>query len=207
MSADPRTPSPLPDTTPDEFVITTAQGEVITYRRGNEGYWSATQEGMPDHWWLSRVASRAVEELARLRSPAVPRNEEKMTEEKSSSTPLGIDQEVAAAPLINKHHGPGRELDALVAECVMGLTVDRNGHIEKTSNWHAPPPEYSTDIAAAWEVVERLGWLNLYQQPGGFWWACFYDIDDEDNTSPLGEASAATASLAICLAALKTVGA
>ena len=45
----------------------------------------------------------------------------------------------------------GRELDALVAEKVMGLTEE---------DWIAGPTglprPYSTDIAAAWEVVEKL---------------------------------------------------
>src|SRR4051812_20768382 len=69
--------------TPDQFTIETPQGERITYRasqRYNDpgewaGYWSATQEGMPDAWGLSRVASRgisalesALSELASLRS-------------------------------------------------------------------------------------------------------------------------------------------
>jgi hypothetical protein len=52
---------------------------------------------------------------------------------------------------------PGRELDALVAEKVMGWTkVGENA-------WEAPNikgypllPRYSTDIATAWEVVEKI---------------------------------------------------
>lgn len=65
-----------PDNTPSparaagsetELSITTTQGEHITYRRDDAGYWSATQEGMPDVWGLSRVASRALDELAAAR--------------------------------------------------------------------------------------------------------------------------------------------
>ena len=52
----------------DELTITTIEGEVITYTRMNGGYWGASQKGMPDNWWLSRVASRAVDEIVRLRA-------------------------------------------------------------------------------------------------------------------------------------------
>jgi hypothetical protein len=52
----------------------------------------------------------------------------------------------------------GRELDALVAEKVMGLPKPihevfwfiRYPHVD------GPLPAYSTDIAAAWEVVEKM---------------------------------------------------
>lgn len=59
----------------------------------------------------------------------------------------------------------GRELDALVAEKVMGWTWDentawsptgsRNARVADGDLWWWLPP-YSTDIAAAWEVVERI---------------------------------------------------
>ncbi len=69
---------------------------------------------------------------------------------------------------------PGRELDALIAKKVMGLDVQRNKSGSKRGgyyysigpvHWHDfsgdmqlanPLPNYSTDIAAAWEVVEKL---------------------------------------------------
>ena len=48
----------------------------------------------------------------------------------------------------------GREMDALVAEKVMGLSYilfdGTDPHQEELT------PHYSTDIAAAWEVVEKL---------------------------------------------------
>jgi len=56
----------------DSFTITTEQGEVITYHPSKEGYWNATQEGMPDLWSLSRVASRAVTALAEALSRPTP---------------------------------------------------------------------------------------------------------------------------------------
>src|SRR5437763_10661229 len=58
---------------------------------------------------------------------------------------------------------PGRELDALVAERVMGWAVERNTvdsepivMFSKPGEYYGPVPPYSTDIAAAWEVVEKL---------------------------------------------------
>jgi len=59
----------------------------------------------------------------------------------------------------------GRELDAAVAEHVMGWTRERT----EKNNWYEPEsrlwkpvdsttnlPRYSSNIVAAWEVVERL---------------------------------------------------
>ena len=127
----------------------------------------------------------------------------------------------------------GRELDALVAEKVMGIELCHHElhetrptckycHLNKgfwQPKWGRiePPRHYSTDIAAAWEIVERL---------------CNWDVDDnmlvlkgqgpdlEKKKWPNGEAAewweaeiggtwgkvvskAETAPHAICLAALK----
>ena len=62
---------------------------------------------------------------------------------------------------------PGRELDLLVAEKVMGLTTlpftqgtkqigDYIGPVFFIDNRWKPLPYYSTDIGAAWEVVEKM---------------------------------------------------
>ena len=74
----------------------------------------------------------------------------------------------------------------------------------------APVPEYSTEIAAAWEVAEKLaakGHRLILEDhrdnphsPG--WWARF----DLANGHDTGDVVAATAPLAICRAALKAVG-
>lgn len=119
----------------------------------------------------------------------------------------------------------GRELDALVAEKVMGfnkvteIVVD---HEPPHELYRAPDgrgyypnriPLYSTSIADAWQVVEKLareGKHLALQAPGSLdmnecyrrfkqWTADFtYDIDSEGRAD--------TAPLAICLAALKAVG-
>lgn len=138
----------------------------------------------------------------------------------------------------------GRELDALVAEKVMGWRRSL-GCFDNRNNWnpegvilvpfpgteYGPKrewttnpitntrnvPHYSTDIAAAWEVVERL------RENG---WVIGIGIDDEPWEDPAGGGThgcsllgcnrgrtdatdireyADTTPLAICLAALKAV--
>ena len=46
----------------------------------------------------------------------------------------------------------GPELDALVAEHVMGIPAE----IIEATKPYRNPPEYSSKIAAAWQVVEKL---------------------------------------------------
>lgn len=107
---------------------------------------------------------------------------------------------------------PGRELDALVAEKAMGLEhvrTQEQGH--HTDLVHGPSemagvarivPCYSTSIAAAWEVVERLSQSDdvvICSTSTG--WSAQLDIN------PLPTISYAdTAPHAICLAALRAVG-
>lgn len=60
----------------------------------------------------------------------------------------------------------GRELDALVAARVMGLTVEPRGGEPRYYNetmreqyggaWTSPVPHYSTDLLAAWEVLDMM---------------------------------------------------
>lgn len=108
---------------------------------------------------------------------------------------------------------PGRELDALIAEKVMGLTrlnchsgdcfyrIDIVEGKEKEFKGLAKP--YSTDIAAAWEVVEAallprvisISWCDG-------WEITEYLPDTKENVLLAhGEQFAAT----ICLAALAAV--
>lgn len=107
----------------------------------------------------------------------------------------------------------GPKLDALVAEKVMGWEVGPHTADPLVARFKfrwklpndagygdEPPPEYSTDIAAAWEVVEKLcasGDFCLLTPLGfgGNGWACKM-MDDDYN------ATALTAPLAICRAAL-----
>ncbi len=124
---------------------------------------------------------------------------------------------------------PDRELDALIAEKVMGKKVCGGPNNEKTRRVYYSPfgpdcwwsenetgePEYihaySTDIAAAWEVVEKM------ERNGFFYsvskgrigahgtndkvWVSFGKSGDNIIWSESG-----TAANAICLAALKALG-
>lgn len=119
----------------------------------------------------------------------------------------------------------GRELDALVAEKVMGLAyvrrvegqaawvtgrdwVDPGDYTYGEGKWGTlvlyRVPDFSTDIAAAWLVVERMAQsdrnlrLSLDRFGGDPWWCEF-----ADEAYTIGaQAVADTAPLAICRAAL-----
>jgi len=88
----------------------------------------------------------------------------------------------------------GREMNRLVMEWVTELTVDDNFYI----------PAYSTDIAAAWEVVAKMGNVNelhdveLRTSIRGWICSIFNSFDNF-------EVNAETAPLAICRAALLAV--
>lgn len=128
---------------------------------------------------------------------------------------------------------PGRELDAIVAEKVMGYRFEPGdpASIEAAKTDHTQPylvdrwymtgityieklPKFSTDIAAAWAVFE-----HLHKQDPDMSFSLHYfsmgDGCDEDKWTVGIKAldmethcdrSAPTAQLAICLAALKAVG-
>lgn len=120
----------------------------------------------------------------------------------------------------------GCELDELIAEKVMGLPrAELGGACPKCgggtrigtgrawcsncTEWiYSPYPEYSTDIAAAWSVVQRsIPRQNFSLYVIGPIWHCFFDLDmDAQNTFVNKfEARADTAPLAICRAALKAI--
>lgn len=109
----------------------------------------------------------------------------------------------------------GRELDALVAEKVMGWKrhdlgpingvrwVNKDGRIIDTEH----PFTYSTDIAAAWEVVEKMekdGWQasgHMSATETGYWNFQFTKINEQKQFYALTK----TVPYAICLAALKAI--
>ncbi len=106
---------------------------------------------------------------------------------------------------------PGRELDALVAEKVMDmdselLAVCRSYVSLESAYAQAcnPLPRYSTDIAAAWLIVEKLDLLTgeyLGKNKHGEW-----VILDPNWGAPTETPPGTTPAHAICLAALKAVG-
>lgn len=94
----------------------------------------------------------------------------------------------------------GRDLDALIAEKVMGWTRIPK---ERETLWQSPTagswpvtlariPKYSTDIAAAWKVVNALGGHFILRRQLSEW---FVTINGE-------MAWAETAPLAICRAGI-----
>lgn len=105
-----------------------------------------------------------------------------------------------------------REIDRLIAERVMGwtdlsVTGNRFGTTPEGKP-HRIIPQYSTEISAAWEVIEKLRFLG-YQ--GGIDWArpeagyeCSFGSSLPPDQRPSSQAE--TAPLAICLAALKVMG-
>ncbi len=124
---------------------------------------------------------------------------------------------------------PGLALDALVAEKVMGCKLFKNDFVKfgcgcehrtndiglQPHGWttsHAGLAPYSTSIAAAWEVVEKIKLLRDYvltQTDSGTWG--IYGWNYDFTSAPVirwdeAVAEAPTAPHAICLAALKAVG-
>ena len=118
---------------------------------------------------------------------------------------------------------PGRKLDMLVAEQVMGWLVDPifriyAGADREMLHCNEPPIgskkkrwSPSTSIAAAWEVVEKLQLSIIPNNIGTKWEAGIWHDDDIDSyhhgfyTSD--SAFCDTAPHAICLAALKAIAA
>src|SRR4030042_3107738 len=117
----------------------------------------------------------------------------------------------------------GREMDAFIAEYVMGIEILRtpksaicNGCRVNMGTWAVVEKNYhewgdkvedvhlySTDISAAWEVVEKSVDFELSRtiwSPHG--WECGIRLNEEDSTI---WGKGATAPLAICRAALLAV--
>ena len=94
-------------------------------------------------------------------------------------------------------HESGRELDAEIAEKVMGFppiatryTLGGVDFVDKAVR------HYSADIAAAWLVVDHLRLRGFELRYGDDLWVCRFGS---------AKAEAASAPLAICLAALQAI--
>lgn len=109
---------------------------------------------------------------------------------------------------------PARELDAMVAEKVMGWSNEEAqnaldcsiGSIAACQLANRDLPEYSTDISAAWSVVEEMrsrGFgisLDDHEDELEFWFL------SNPTSLPVGFSGVdKTVARAICLAALETV--
>ena len=127
----------------------------------------------------------------------------------------------------------GRELDAEIAEKVMGYSVHLVGHTvpaihqcasapsldkqevwlsaggHRFCKWCGDMPMFSEDIAAAWQVVEKMEAQDLtveYRTHGTRGGMKRVVIADRANAGRIyGSAEAPTAPLTICLAALAAV--
>jgi hypothetical protein len=129
---------------------------------------------------------------------------------------------------------PGKELDALVAEKVMGLVlgfmseedIEPSVVVDQATMSFDVIPHYSTDIAAAWEILEKFqkegkgflvvshmeyvkgakseqwGW-SVMNRDNGYYGYALDGWDEDDTFEVFGE----TAPHAICLAALRALGA
>lgn len=113
---------------------------------------------------------------------------------------------------------PGRKLDALIAEKVMGMVVNqaREDMMPKFLKGPgtfspAPIPRYSTDIAATWEVAEKIAQKWDHGRSGRVF-RIQWDTESKDwyvvfGIDVLGEversATGRSAAHAICLAALQ----
>lgn len=106
---------------------------------------------------------------------------------------------------------PGRELDALVAEKVMGEknVCHELGVIKNDLGLKFEIPFYSTDVAAAWEIVDW--WLRenedspfLGYRVFGYKGEVSFQFDDSHDAK--FESGGESISHAICLAALKAKG-
>lgn len=106
----------------------------------------------------------------------------------------------------------GREMDLLVHECVMGKELtERERYLSNhLKGGLLTVPHYSADIDAVWEVVVAMrakGWdFGLDWCQGERIGAMFYRGRDEYGENDAHAASAGTMPLAICRAALKTIG-
>lgn len=120
---------------------------------------------------------------------------------------------------------PGRELDAVIARQVMGFSTVRIASDDDWRRYKMPTddsfrhgdlivgdgvggtegfirhvPHYSTDIAAAWEVIE---WLNGDDNPEMH---TMFDECLKRQLIPLWGLNGVTAAYRICLAAIKIFG-
>lgn len=104
----------------------------------------------------------------------------------------------------------GRELDAIVAEKVMGWcrgSEASSGEWQRHDGMLAELPKFSTDIAAAWQVVEKLRpddiFLTISALPDGdYECAAQNEIGETLKLADSACVKAGSAPLVICRAAL-----
>lgn len=113
---------------------------------------------------------------------------------------------------------PGHELDALIAKKVMGWKREQHlglkqlvwkGPPDLFVTWRDDPLLYSTSIAAAWEVVEKIkldGNMVNINTASNFSSVQIEKLNNGRWDLAVDSTDGDTAPHAICLAALKAVG-
>lgn len=115
---------------------------------------------------------------------------------------------------------PGRDLDTLVAERVLGFTLQRRYEAGETitQGFRAPiygvyritPKPYSTSATDAWQVADELlgqGYeMEISKTRKGEYLVQFIGAEDESGSHRIYRGKSVSIAHAICLAALKTTG-
>jgi len=117
---------------------------------------------------------------------------------------------------MSKELEPGPELNALVAQHVFDLErlTCHSGYCfywikiinGKEKEFKGLPPDYSTEIQAAWLGVERLIEMKLFIGVNWVPMSKKYTVEATTASNAYFYSAAKTAPHAICLAALKAVG-
>ena len=107
--------------------------------------------------------------------------------------------------------GPGRELDELIEETVMGrrdelLNAKDQGEYEKIRRAITYCPSYSTDTMAAMEILPKFDGFEIRAIPGESIAVTLYRRDPEEGVILNFNGRGETIAHAICVALLKSVG-
>jgi hypothetical protein len=112
----------------------------------------------------------------------------------------------------------GRELDALVAAKVFGwperkpswperkATANRGGVATRTKTQKDQVPAFSTDLAEAWKIVEKVGGDFDLSRKRGYPWVAHF-IESRRGALKSHEGVSYSPCHAICVAALRAIGA
>ena len=112
-------------------------------------------------------------------------------------------------PRLTNELQPGRKLDGLVAELVFRLKREPGEYIDHFLDDNGLPylcKSYSTDISAAWEVIDKMKELGVLINIsyGGNNWNVNFSTKEQYNKLVYDSATSKTIELAICLAGLKS---
>ena len=103
----------------------------------------------------------------------------------------------------------GRRLDVIIAREVFGyqvVNIDDEPYIETEKLEYASVPEYSTDVSAAWEVIQKMVEAKVLMNIsyGTKTWNVNFSTQKQYRKLVYDSSTAETITLAICRAALKS---